>query len=184
MIHRAIHFATACHQNQTRKETSIPYILHCLEAGTIAASLTNEDGRVDTDVVASAILHDTIEDTFVTYDTLKEAFNENIADLVRLQSEDKSKSWTERKQDTMDFLQANESKAVEIAILSDKLSNMRSIHKEYQVKKDQLWEKFNAGKESQHWYYSTIADSLYQVRDTEEYKEYKELIKKTFVDLY
>ena len=57
---------------------------------------------------------------------------------------------------------------------------MRSIHKEYQVKKDQLWEKFNAGKESQHWYYSTIADSLYQVRDTDEYKEYKELIKKTF----
>ena len=180
MIHRAIQFATACHQNQTRKETRIPYILHCLEAGTIAASLTNEDGRVDEDVVAAAILHDTIEDAFVTYDTLKEAFNENIADLVRFQSEDKSKPWAERKQDTMDFLQENKSKAVEIAILSDKLSNMRSIHKEYRVKKEQLWEKFNAGKESQHWYYSTIADSLSQVRDTDEYKEYKELIKKTF----
>ena len=48
------------------------------------------------------------------------------------------------------------------------------------MKKEQLWEKFNAGKESQHWYYSTIADSLSQVRDTDEYKEYRELIKKTF----
>ena len=184
MINRAIHFATVCHQNQTRKETNIPYILHCLEAGTIAASLTNEDGHVDSDIVASAILHDTIEDAYVTYDTLKEAFNENIANLVRCQSEDKSKPWAERKQDTMNFLQENKSKAVEIAILSDKLSNMRSIFKEYQVRKDQLWEKFNAGKESQHWYYSTIADSLYQVRDTDEYKEYKELIKKTFGSLY
>lgn len=49
---------------------------------------------------------------------------------------------------------------------------------------DHGMEKFNAGKESQHWYYSTIADSLSQVRDNDEYKEYKELIKKTFGDLY
>ena len=42
MINRAIQFATACHVNQTRKGTDIPYILHCLEAGTIAANLTNE----------------------------------------------------------------------------------------------------------------------------------------------
>lgn len=180
MINSAIQFATVCHQNQTRKETNIPYILHCLEAGTIAANLSNQDGTVDTDVVAAAILHDTIEDAYVSYDALKESFNETIAHLVRCQSEDKSKPWADRKQDTINLLQHNTSKAVEIATLSDKLSNMRSIYKEYQIKKDALWSKFNAGKESQYWYYNAIAESLSQVTNTAEYREYKELIAKTF----
>ncbi|WP_277674256.1 HD domain-containing protein [Piscibacillus halophilus] len=180
MINRAIQFTTACHANQTRKGTEIPYILHCLEAGTIAANLTNKDGTVDSDIVSAAILHDTIEDAYVSYETLKEVFNENIAKLVRSQSEDKSKKWIDRKLDTINFLKTNTAKGVEIATLADKLSNMRSIFKDYEVEKEKLWDKFNAGKESQHWYYNSIAESLYQVRDTNEYREYRDLIKKTF----
>lgn len=180
MINRAIQFATACHANQTRKGTEIPYILHCLEAGTIAANLTNEDDSIDSDIVSASILHDTIEDAYVSYETIKEVFNENIANLVRSQSEDKSKKWIDRKQDTINFLKTNTSKDVEIATLADKLSNMRSIFKDYEIEKEKLWDKFNAGKESQYWYYNSIAESLYQVRDTNEYREYKDLIKKTF----
>lgn len=180
MINRAIEFATVCHSNQTRKGTKIPYILHCLEAGTIAANLTNKDGSVDSDIVSAAILHDTIEDAFVSYDSIKEVFNENIANLVQSQSEDKSKIWLDRKKDTIKFLKTNKSKGVEIATLADKLSNMRSIFKDYEVDKERLWDKFNAGKESQHWYYNSIAESLSQVKETNEYREYKDLIKKTF----
>ncbi len=180
MINRAIQFATACHANQTRKGTEFPYILHCLEAGIIAANLTNKNGTVDSDIVSASILHDTIEDAYVSYETLKEVFNENIANLVRSQSEDKSKKWIDRKQDTINFLQTNTSKGVEIATLADKLSNMRSIFKDYEVEKEKFWDKFNAGKELQHWYYKSIAESLCQVRDTNEYKEYRDFIKKTF----
>lgn len=93
MINKAIGFATFVHSNQVRKGTEIPYILHCLEAGVIASNLTSRDGSVNSDVVAAAILHDTIVDAFVSYETLKEVFNENIADLVKSQSEDKSKAW-------------------------------------------------------------------------------------------
>ena len=83
MITKAIQFATVCHANQTRKGTDIPYILHCLEAGTIAARMTNTDGTVDSTIVAAAILYDTLEDDHVPYATLKEVFNEEIADLVQ-----------------------------------------------------------------------------------------------------
>ena len=180
MINKAIAFATLSHGNQTRKGTEIPYILHCLEAGIIASNLTNKDGSVESDVVSAAILHDTIEDAYVSYETLKEVFNENIASLVKSQSEDKSKDWIDRKKDTINFLKSNKSKGVEIATLADKLSNMRSIFRDYEMHKEKLWDKFNAGKESQHWYYNSIAESLSQVRDTNEYREYKDLIKKTF----
>ncbi|GAB4074397.1 HD domain-containing protein [Barrientosiimonas marina] len=180
MINKAIQFATVCHGNQKRKGTDIPYILHCLEAGTIAANMTNKDGRIDSDVVSAAILHDTAEDAYVTYETLKETFNPNIANLVQYQSEDKSKKWMDRKQDTIKFLKRNNSQDVEVATLADKLSNMKAISRDYEVDKDRLWDKFNAGKEQQHWYYKSIAEVLHQVKDTDEYKEYTELIQKVF----
>lgn len=176
MISKAIEFATLCHENQTRKRTEIPYIFHCLEAGTIAANMTNRDGKVNDEVVAAAILHDTIEDAYVSYESLKEIFNEKIADLVQSQSEDKSKSWQERKDATINFLLENKSKEVEIATLADKLSNMRSIYRDYKADGEKLWKKFNAGKASQHWYYKSIATSLSQIRDSDEYKEFVELI--------
>lgn len=182
MINQAIEFATKSHADQTRKGTDIPYILHCLEAGIIAANMTTKEGHVENDVVCGAILHDTIEDTDVTYEKLKEVFNENIAHLVQSQSEDKSKQWLERKTDTINFLQKNQSKAIEITTLADKLSNMRSISRDYDVQQEKLWSKFNAGKASQHWYYSSIAESLTQVNETNEYKEFKALIKKTFAN--
>lgn len=180
MINEAIRFATAVHANQTRKGTEIPYILHCLEAGTIAASMSTEDGQVNEDVVAGAILHDTIEDAGVSYGALKLIFNDNIADLVQSQSEDKTKGWMERKKHTIHLLKMNESRNVEVATLSDKLSNMRSIYRDYKNDGEKLWSKFNAGKKSQHWYYNAIAEALSQVIETDEYKEYRELIRKTF----
>lgn len=180
MINKAIEFATLSHENQMRKGTEIPYILHCLEAGTIAANLTHKNGCIDRDVVSAAILHDTIEDASVSYETLKEQFNENIANLVQSQSEDKTKKWKDRKKDTINFLKSNKSKGVEVATLADKLSNMRAIFRDYELQKETLWEKFNAGKESQYWYYNAIAESLSQVKNTNEYREYKALIKKTF----
>lgn len=180
MINKAIKFATLCHANQMRKGTEIPYILHCLEAGTIASNLTHKEGKLDDEVVAAAILHDTIEDAYVSYEALQELFNKNIANLVQSQSEDKSKSWQERKEATINFLLENKSKEVEIATLADKLSNMRSIYRDYKADGEALWQKFNAGKTSQHWYYQSIATSLSQIRESEEYREFVELIKQTF----
>lgn len=180
MINKAIKFATDSHEGQTRKGTDIPYILHCLEAGVIAASLTNKDGHVNEEVIAGAILHDTIEDAGISYETLVETFNKEIADIVASQSEDKSREWIERKQSTIHFLKMNKSKNVEIATLADKLSNMRAIYTDFIHDEDELWKKFNAGKESQHWYYSSIAKAFSQVKDTKEYREYKQLIELIF----
>lgn len=180
LVSRAIEFATLAHAGQTRKGTEIPYILHCVEAGVIASSLTNVDGEIDEEVAAAAILHDTIEDADIKYETLVKVFNENIADLVQAQSEDKSKTWDERKNATIDFLKQNESRDVEIATLADKLSNMRAIHKDYKVMGEDLWSKFNAGKEHQHWYYSSIGKALTQVKGTNEHDEYTRLIYETF----
>ncbi|HEY4579004.1 MAG TPA: HD domain-containing protein, partial [Savagea sp.] len=158
----------------------IPYILHGMEAGIIASQLTNTHGVIDEEVVAAAILHDTMEDAFVTYETLVELFNERIAKLVQSQSEDKTKSWQERKEATLELLRQNESEAVEITTLADKLSNMRAIARDYAELKDGLWSKFNAGKEQQQWYYSSLGSAFKFVTHTPAYQEYQSLVQQVF----
>lgn len=181
MINKAIQFASLCHSNQVRKATEIPYILHPLEAGIIATNITLKYGRLDEDVVASAILHDVCEDAKVSLETLRLVFNEKITDLVKRQSEDKSKSWKERKQDTIDQLLKNEDKSFEIVTLADKLSNLRSIQRDYLIQGEKIWTRFNVKDKSQHaWYYTGIKNNIKQLRDTLEYKEFKELVEEVF----
>src|SRR5690625_2470043 len=138
MINQSIEFATKSHANQTRKGTDIHYILHSLKASIINDNMTKKKDQVESDIICGANLHDTIEDKDITYEKLKEVFNENVANLVQSQSEDKSKQWLERKTDTINFLQKNQSKAIEITTLADKLSNMRSISRDYDVQQEKL----------------------------------------------
>lgn len=180
-INKAILFAQEKHKGQTRKGSTTPYILHCLEAGTIAASLSDNGTSVDENLVASAILHDTIEDAGVSYEELLKEFNEDIANLVKFQSEDKSKSWIERKQHTINSLM-NEKTTIreKKALLADKLSNMRAISRDYVSLGEELWNKFNAGKEKQEWYYRSIGEHTSELKNSEEHKEYLNLVNKTF----
>ncbi|NLJ74120.1 MAG: HD domain-containing protein, partial [Firmicutes bacterium] len=70
MIRQAIDFANKVHKNQKRKGTEIPYILHPLEAGIIVAQTL-----FDEELVSAAILHDTMEDAGVSYETLETVFS-------------------------------------------------------------------------------------------------------------
>lgn len=89
MIDKAIAFATKAHEGQVRKGTSRPYIVHPLEVGEIISSMTEDE-----EVIAAAILHDTIEDCEgVTEEILQREFGERVAFLVAQESEDKTKTW-------------------------------------------------------------------------------------------
>lgn len=176
MINKAISFASLAHSNQKRKGSDTPYILHPLEAGIIVSQI-----KYDEDLICAAILHDTVEDAKVGYEALKIIFNERITELVKAQSEDKSKSWQERKQHTIDYLNSVEDEDIKIVALGDKLSNMRAIHKDYIKLGEKLWERFNVKERSKHgWYYMSLVNSLKSLDKYMEYQEFKELVLKVF----
>ena len=78
MIHKAITIATKAHEGQIRKGTKLPYIVHPLEVGVIVSRMTQ-----DKEVIAAAILHDTLEDCKeVTFSTLCQEFGERVAEIV------------------------------------------------------------------------------------------------------
>lgn len=170
MIDKAIIFATNAHKGEKRKGKDMPYIFHPLEAAIIVAHMSNDES-----LIIAAILHDTIEDTDVTYEEIKREFGDNIAELVQKETEDKSKSWLQRKAHTLERLK-EETMEVKIIAMGDKLSNMRAIARDYNKQGDKLWERFNEkDKEKQSWYYKGIKVSLKELEVYPEYQEYVQL---------
>ena len=76
LIKRAYDFAEKAHEGQQRASGE-PYISHCVGVAKILVQL-----QVPPTVVAAALLHDTVEDTNVTYEELSNTFGDEIAKLV------------------------------------------------------------------------------------------------------
>ena len=76
VLNKAYVYAMTAHGKQFRASGD-PYFAHPLE---VAAILT--DLKLDVATIATALLHDTIEDTLVTYEDIKEKFGDEIANLV------------------------------------------------------------------------------------------------------
>ena len=182
MVEKAMIFASEAHCGAFRKGTDIPYIVHPMEAGAIAASLTS-----DKDVIAAAILHDTLEDTSATAEDIKREFGDEVLRLIESDSEDKredlppEKTWKIRKQETIDYLRNKADEKEKIIAIADKLSNLRAIYRDYQKLGDELWDRFNQKDKNEHaWYYGSFVETLSVLKGTAAYEEYCELIKKVF----
>ncbi|MBE0500021.1 MAG: bifunctional (p)ppGpp synthetase/guanosine-3',5'-bis(diphosphate) 3'-pyrophosphohydrolase [Desulfuromonadales bacterium] len=76
LIRNAYAFAVHAHAGQVRRSGN-SYITHLLEVSLILARF-----KMDTDVVASGLLHDVIEDTEITLDTVRTEFGDSVATLV------------------------------------------------------------------------------------------------------
>ena len=76
LLSRAYDFSVAAHGSQTR-ESGDPYYLHPVE---VAGILT--DMKLDADTIATALLHDTVEDTLATLEQIEGQFGADIARLV------------------------------------------------------------------------------------------------------
>lgn len=76
---RATIFAAALHARQTRDDGKTPYAVHPVR---VVEHLRRIAGETDEDVLLAALLHDTIEDCAITFDTIGGQFGENVASLV------------------------------------------------------------------------------------------------------
>lgn len=146
-VHNAIMFATKAHQGQVRKGTDIPYIVHPCEVAQILTEMGMEE-----EVIIAGVLHDTVEDTKVTLEEIEKTFGAEVAELVGGHTEDKSKTWQERKEANVEHLKKG-SLNLKAVIFADKLSNIRSLYDDYIKLGDAVWTRFNAPKEKQSWYY-------------------------------
>ncbi len=152
LIFHAIQFASAAHAGQYRKGTRIPYLIHPLRV----AAILLESGCAE-DLAVAAVLHDTVEDCFVSLDQIRRLFGPRIAELVAGASEpDKTLPWEDRKQHTIDFLQTAGDDQL-LVCLADKLDNIRSIREDLALHGELAWLRFRRGRDKQRWYYENLS---------------------------
>jgi guanosine-3',5'-bis(diphosphate) 3'-pyrophosphohydrolase len=124
LLLRAAAFAADKHRNQRRKDHArTPYINHPI---AVARVLAEEGGVKDPEILAAAILHDTLEDTATTLKELQREFGARIADLVAEVSDDKSLPKSRRKQLQIDHA-PKKSKGAALIKVADKICNLRDL---------------------------------------------------------
>lgn len=175
LFDKAAKFAIDAHHGGERKGKGYPYILHPMEAAIVVSSLTT-----DPEMLAAAMLHDTVEDTSVTIEQIRQEFGDRVASLVHHETSPlpHDAPWCDRKQAQADLIAASPTDSKIVAI-GDKLSNLRAIVADYRQLGDALWQRFKApgGKEDILWYYTILADALNDLAGTAPYEEYLELLK-------
>jgi guanosine-3',5'-bis(diphosphate) 3'-pyrophosphohydrolase len=124
MILKACEFAAEKHRNQRRKDPArTPYINHPL---AVARALAEEGGVKDPEILAAAILHDTLEDTQTTLKELQKTFGERVAAMVAEVTDDKTLPKQVRKQRQIDH-GPRKSKGAAVIKVADKLCNLRDL---------------------------------------------------------
>ena len=76
-IRKALLFAAEAHGNQRRKYTGEPYLVHPMAVSRLVVSAGG-----DRQMVVAALLHDTVEDTPVTFQDIRAAFGRDVMELV------------------------------------------------------------------------------------------------------
>ena len=124
IILKAAEFSAQKHKNQRRKDKDkIPYINHPISVAKIISEIGNVEGP---EVLAEALLHDTLEDTKTTPEELIDNFGERVCNLVQEVTDDKTLPKLERKQRQIDHAKEI-SKDAALIKLGDKISNVTDI---------------------------------------------------------
>ena len=124
LLLRALAFAAHKHRDQRRKDAEAsPYINHPI---ALAEVLAEEGAIADIEVLAAALLHDTIEDTATTAEELRATFGARIAGLVEEVSDDQSLEKAYRKRLQIEHA-AGLSAGAKLVKLADKICNLRDV---------------------------------------------------------
>ena len=132
VLAKAYNFALEAHKKQKRDE-GVPYINHPVAVANILSDL-----KLDSATITTGLLHDTIEDTHATYQTIKEEFGQEVADLVEgvtkisvfeNQATDETNKIKFTKAENFRKLIIATSKDIRVLLvkLADRLHNMRTI---------------------------------------------------------
>ena len=126
ILSKAYDFALNAHKNQKRDE-GVPYIIHPVAVADILTEL-----KLDSATITTGLLHDTIEDTKVTYESVKKEFGKEVADLVdgvtKISAlEDKAVENSKAENFRKLILATSKDIRVLLVKLADRLHNMRTI---------------------------------------------------------
>ncbi len=152
---QALSFAAQLHVTQTLKSSRVPYIAHLLAV----TSIVLRAGGTEDEAIA-ALLHDAVEDQggAPTLQRIRDLFGDTVAQIVDGCTETDQvpkPPWRERKETYLQHLRRADP-SVRLVALADKLDNARATLQDYRRIGDDVWKRFNAGREEQDWWYWSL----------------------------
>ena len=152
-LNKAYNFAVKAHENQKR-HSGDPYVIHPVAVANILTEL-----KLDSATIATGLLHDTIEDTHATYQTIKDEFGQEVADLVEgvtKISELENQATANSRAENFRKLIIATSKDIRVLLvkIADRLHNMRTISSI-----DKIEKRERIAKETME-IYSPLADRM------------------------
>ena len=155
----ALSYAAQVHRDQRRKGTQVPYVTHLLAV----AAIVGKNGGTEEEVVA-ALLHDAPEDQGGEdrLQDIRDRFGDEVAGIVAGNTdtfEDPKPPWRERKERYVARI-AHEPESVRLVSAADKLHNARSILAGLRSVGDELWQRFNGGRDGTLWYYRALVEAF------------------------
>lgn len=145
IVERALHAAIAAHEGQSRKgDSASPYVTHPMHVALMLARF-----GLDDDVIAAGLLHDVVEDCpSWTLERVQAEFGAHVAGIVGQLTEDKSRSWAERKQTAIEKVPHMSPEAASVKAC-DKLHNLHSLVDQLRAAPDaeSVWAQFNGGRD-------------------------------------
>lgn len=172
-VNRAFMFALDVHAKQTRKDGK-PYITHPF---SVAYQLAKNGA--DDDLICAGLLHDVVEDGKVAPEEIRSAFGDEVLRIVLFDTEDKTLSWRQRKEKTIDALKNCDLKCA-MLICADKLSNLLDIKDSLEKIGDDVWKSFKCGKKEQEWLYRECVDALSYLSRLKMYRDLKLTVEEVF----
>ncbi len=166
LVEKAFRVAADAHRNQTRKVSTVPYFQHSASVALILARA----GFENDELLAAAALHDTIEDTDCTVESLTAEFPESVVKLILECSEQKTDAtgakipWKVRKAAHIAVVREASPSACAI-VLADKLHNLGSMI--YDLERgEELWSRFSASPKDLIWYHREIVAAATRLSPT------------------
>lgn len=161
-LRAALRLAERAHREQRRKGSAdVPYIVHPV---AVAAALAA--AGADEDLVCAGYLHDVVEDSATTIETIAAGFGARVAELVLAVTEEKRDAtgadipWEVRKDRQLAHLVGMDDPDVFALKAADLLVNLTDIAVDHDVVGDRIWERFRRGRDAQLAYYRAAAEAV------------------------
>lgn len=198
-LSRAFTLTLSSHAHQGRKVGNTPYIGHLMGV----AALVIDHGGTEEQACA-ALLHDTLEDTDLTYEEVLAECGSVIANMVRdcsdteenMPREEKIRTFVARKTAYLKHLRSMNGNPAVLVALADKANNAENTLRDVRSFRDtgnaegeqRFWATFNsASVDQQQWWYTGLADAFESLDLDEEaqllVRRFRDTVNKIFADI-
>lgn len=183
LIRKAYNFVMEHHRGQTRASGE-PYVTHVIEVAVLATKL-----RLDASSIATALLHDIVEDTSITLEDLRQEFGDDVADLVDgVTKLDKINFRSREEQQAENFRKMLLAMAKDIRVLMiklcDRMHNMRTLEYLPEARRMRIAQETQdifaplAHRLGIHWLKSELEDLCLRYLKPEVYENIKRWVNK------